>query len=181
MTTAAHIEFDPEEPLICYLSGHNIGLIGGKVGIFGPGTIQKFRLKETGPEFLGEFTCPGFYRITTHAVFRHRGESMIAVSGYPDTVFLIDASTMQLYKTIDMHSSEAESVDAGLLPHICGQDCYGIAASGDGQSIVIAGSGFVRTADIETGEIGFKGRIEGYHAGSCFTGHLGGLAFAKTA
>ena len=41
MPAAGHVEFDPEDQEVCYLSGHNICLIGPKVGIFGPGAIKK--------------------------------------------------------------------------------------------------------------------------------------------
>jgi hypothetical protein len=173
MLTAGHVEFDPEDPEICYLSGHNIGLFGVRVGIFGAGKIQKFRLKESGPALLGEFTHPCFHRITTHIIFRHSEKTLIGVSGYPDTVFLIDASTMKLHKTIKMDTKEI--VDASQLPHICRQDSYGIAASGDGQSLLFAGTGFIRIADIDEGRFAFAGKFEGYRADSCFTGHVGNI------
>lgn len=169
--TAGHVEFDPEDPEICYLSGHNIGLIGAKVGIFGSGTIQKIRLKETGPELAGEFSHPLFHRITTHIVFRHRGKVLIGVSGYPNTIFLIDAATMQLYKTIAMDASDR--VETLSSPHICRQDSYGIAASTDGEALLAAGSGFVQAALIDEGRFSFYKEIDGYGADACFTGHLG--------
>jgi hypothetical protein len=171
MRTASHVEFDPEDSGLCYLSGHNIGLFGVKVGIFGPGTIQKFALKESGPELLGEFTAPGFHRITTHIVFRHRGKVLIGVSGYPHTVFLIDAATMKLYQTLEM--DPGESVDTSRAPHICRQDSYGIGVSKDGEALLAAGSGFVQVARIAEGRFCFQKGIDNYGANSCFTGHLG--------
>jgi hypothetical protein len=171
MLSAGHAEFDLEDQEICYLSGHNIGLIGPKVGIFGFGTIKKFRLKKTGPELAGEFSHPHFHRITTHIVFRHRGKILIGVSGYPSTVFLIDAATMKLYKTIKMEPGE--NVETSQFPHICQQDSYGIAASEDGETILAAGTGFVQAALIDEGRFSFNKGIDGYDANSCFTGHLG--------
>ena len=171
MPAAGHFEFDPEDQEICYFSGHNIGLIGVKVGIFGSGTIKKFRLKRSGPELAGEFTHPHFHRITTHIVFRHRGKIIIGVSGYPNTVFLIDAATMKLYKTIEM--DPADIVETSHFPHICKQDSYGIAASKDGEAILAIGTDFVQAAAIDEGRFSFYKRIEGYDADSCFTGHLG--------
>jgi len=147
MLTAGHVEFDPEDQEVCYLSGHNIGLIGPKIGIFGSGAIQKFRLQETGPELAGEFSHPHFHRITTHIVFRHRGKTLIGVSGYPSTVFLIDAATMKLYKTIAMDF--VDIVETSQFPHICQQDSYGIAASEDGEAIFAVGTGFVQAAHID--------------------------------
>jgi len=168
---AGHVEFDPEDQEICYLSGHNIGLIGVKVGIFGSGIIKKFRLKKTGPKFVGEFSHPRFHRITTHIVFRHRGKILIGVSGYPSTLFLIDAATMKLYKTIEI--GPGENVEIAQIPHICQQDSYGIAASKDGEAILVIGTGFVQAALIDEGRFSFHREIDGYGANSCFTGHLG--------
>ena len=114
MLTASHVEFDPEAPGLCYLSGHNLGLIGDKVGIFGPGVIRKFALKKSGLELLGQFSAPGFHRVSTHIVFRHRGKVLIGVSGYPHTVFLIDAATMKLYRTLEMDAGG--NVDTSHAP-----------------------------------------------------------------
>ena len=171
MLTAGHVEFDPDDQEICYLSGHNIGLIGPKVGIFGSGIIKKYRLKKTGPEFAGEFSHPYFHRITTHIVFRHRGKILIGVTGYPNTIFLIDAATMKLYKTIEMDL--ADIVETVQFPHICRQDSYGIGASKDGEALIAVGTGFVQVAHIDEGRFSFNKRIDGYGDNSCFTGHLG--------
>jgi len=171
MLTAGHVEFDPDDQEICYLSGHNIGLIGPKVGIFGSGTIKKYRLKKTGPELAEEFSHPHFHRITTHIVFRHRGKILIGVSSYPNTVFLIDAATMKLYKTIEM--DPADIVETSAFPHICRQDSYGIAASKDGEALLVVGTGFIKVAFIDEGRFSLNKRIEGYDTNSCFTGHLG--------
>jgi len=173
--TAGHIEFDPEDPSVCYLSGHNIGLMGVEVGIFGPGIVHKYRLGETGPELLGEFTHERFHRITTHIVFRHRKKTLIGVSGYPGTVFLINAATMKLHGIIEMDSPE--KVDTSLSPHVCEQDSYGIDASKDGEALLVAGTGFVRIADINEGRFIFTQTIEGYGSDCCFTGHLGRFVF----
>lgn len=169
--TAGHVEFDPEEQNVCYVSCHNIGLIGVKVGIFGAGLIKKIRLTKTGPELAGEFSHPAFHRITTHIVFRHRGKTLIGVSGYPDKVFLIDAATMTLYKIIEMEPGE--KVDVLTSPHICQQDSYGIAASEDGEALLAAGTGFIHVALIEEGRFSLKTRIDDYGSNCCFTGHLG--------
>jgi hypothetical protein len=171
MLTAGHVEFDPEDQETCYFSEHNIGLLGPKVGIFGSATIKKIKLKKTGPELAGEFSHPMFHRITTHIVFRHRTKTLIGVTVYPDTVFLIDAATMKLYKTIAMDSTDI--VETSQIPHVCTQDSYGIAPSADGEAIFAIGTGFICGALIDEGRFSLKKRIDGYNANSCFTGHLG--------
>ena len=115
MLTASHVRIDLEAPGLCYLSGHNLGLIGDKVGILGPGVIRKFALKKSGPGVVGViFSAPGFHRVSTHIVFRHRGKVLIGVSGYPHTVFLIDAATMKLYRTLEMDAGG--NVDTSHAP-----------------------------------------------------------------
>lgn len=175
--TAGHVEFDPSEPDICYVSCHNIGLIGVKVGIFGSGIIKKLRLGKDGPMIEGEFTHPDFHRITTHIVFRYRGKTLIGVSGYPDKVFLVDASTMKLFKIMELE--KGEKVGIVNAPHLCQQDSYGIAASEDGEIILAAGTGFMRAGMIENGKFSFRKEMEDYGTGSCFTGHLGSLHSLK--
>lgn len=169
--TAGHVEFDPDDHEICYLSEHNIGLVGPRVGIFGTGAIKKIRLKKTGPEWAGEFTHPCFHRVTTHIVFRHQGKTLIGVSGYPDTIFIIKAASMKLYKTIRMEPGEL--VETSVSPHLCRRDSYGIAASRDGEALFVAGTGFVHVARMDEGRFVFKKEFDDYDDDSCFTGHLG--------
>lgn len=177
ITTAGHVEFDPDHQDVCYVSCHNIGLIGVKVGVFGAGVVKKLRLGKNGPEVAGEFTHPDFHRITTHIVFRHRGKTLIGVSGYPDKVFLIDAASMKLFKIIELE--KGEKVDVLNSPHLCQQDSYGIAASEDGEFVLAAGTGFISVASIEEGRFSIKKEIEGYDSRSCFTGHLGSFNALK--
>ena len=177
MLTASHVAFDPAEPGHCYLSGHNIGLIGDNVGIFGPGVMQKFALTETGPQLLGTFTAPGFHRVTTHLVFRHRGQTLLAVSGYPDTVYLIAAATMKLFKTLKL--APGEKVDTARAPHICRQDSYGLGVSADGERLLVAGTRSLQLAHIADGRFSFQKRITGYNRKACFTGHLGQSALVS--
>ena len=169
---AAHVEFDPEDPSICYLSEHNIGIIGGKVAIFGPGTIQKIRLCESGPELLGKFTHEAFHRITTHKVFRHRGKTLIAVSGYPASIFFIDAASMTVHRVVEMDGFP-DTVDTSSSFHLCRQDSYGIEASTDGEALLAAGTGFLKVVDIARGRFIQETAITDYGQDCCFTGHLG--------
>ena len=174
MQTAGHVEIDPVAPAICYLSGHNIGLFGANVGIFGPGRIQKVLLRDSGPEVLGEFTHPQFHRITSHIVFRHRGRTLIGVSGYPGTIYLIDCDTMALYRTIELESQEF--VDVLHTPHVCRKDSYGISASCDGEAILVAGAGFVQVVRIDDAQVVFSEEIDHGESDCNFTGHLGQVA-----
>jgi hypothetical protein len=169
--TAAHVEFDPIDPSVCYISVHNIGLAHGKVCLFGPGSMLAFRLGEDGPLRIDEFSAPDFYRITTHIVFCHRGRTVIGVTGYPNRLFLIDAASMKLLRRIMLF--DGEQVDTLSRVHLCRQDSRGIIASSDGEIILVAGTGFVTTLSVDDGTILSSDLIDGYSQDSCFTGHIG--------
>ncbi len=172
--TAAHVEFDPMEPSRCYLSSHNIGLINGKVGIFGPGKIRACTLTPDGPVFDGEFSKDDFFRITTHVPFVHRGKTMLAVTGYPGRIFLIDPQTMALAKTIDL--GVTEDIELAHPPHICAKDSYGILPASDGEHLFVAQSGKMSVATIHDGRLNPWWDTDAPDADQwCFTGHVGCL------
>jgi hypothetical protein len=173
--TAAHVEFDPMEPSRCYVSSHNIGLINGKVGIFGPGIMRAYTLTPDGPIFDGEFSKKDFFRITTHVPFVHRGKTMLAVTGYPGSIFLIDSKTMTLVKTIDL--GVTEEVKLTHPPHICAKDSYGIIPSSDGEHVLVAQSGKMSVATIHDGRLEPWWNTNAPDADHwCFTGHVGCLS-----
>ncbi|MFO7569798.1 MAG: hypothetical protein R6W75_08350 [Smithellaceae bacterium] len=167
LPAAAHVEFDPNDPAVCYLSGHNIGFVGPKVGIFGPGVIQKVRLTPEGPKLAGSFSHQSFHRITTHIVFNGQGKTRLAVSGYPGSIFLIDAYSMQLDCIIDMDAED--KINPACLPHVCTQDSYGICASQDGQTLLVCETGRIRALDLRTNRFIRQDAIED---DCCFTGHI---------
>lgn len=170
--TAAHVEFDPMEPSRCYVSSHNIGLINGKVGIFGPGKIRPCTLTPDGPVFDDEFSKKDFLRITTHVPFVHRGKTMLAVTGYPGSICLIDSKTMALVKTIDL--GVTEDIKLAHPPHICAKDSYGILPSSDGEHVFVAQSGKMSVVTIHDGRLEPWWNTNAPDAEQwCFTGHVG--------
>lgn len=169
--TAAHIEFDPVDPSRIYLSSHNIGLIGGKVGIFGQGKLLACTMTPDGPVFDGAFTHDAFLRVTTHAPFVHRGKTMLAVTGYPGSIFMIDAQTMTLVKTIDL--GVTEDVKTAHAPHICTKDSYGILPSNDGEHVFVAQSGKMSILTVHDGKLETWWNTDAPDADKwCFTGHM---------
>lgn len=174
LPSAGHVEFDPGRPDVCYVSAHNIGLVGAKVGIFGPGRIHKYLLAESGPELLGVYSNTRFHRITTHAVFRHRGRTLIAVSGYPRRLFLIDAATMELHGIAEEETGER--VDVSRLPHLCGQGSYGLSPSADGETLAVTGTGFALRLDVAEARLCPQAPLADEGAAVSFTGHLGRLS-----
>lgn len=108
---AAHACFDPEDPNVVYFSNHNFQfehnnilklLKKGSYSIVfrGPASVFKYRLTPEGPQELGVFTHPDFFRLTNMHAFTHRGRNVIAAMGFPDEIFLIDADNMDFIRKL---------------------------------------------------------------------------------
>ena len=121
---SAHIDWDPVEPNVCYLSCHNGVIVPVdnrfkfliqkvyKWNIYGPASLHKYEITEDGPRKIGVFTHPEMFRMTIHKVFMHRQRKLIACTGFPNVVFIADADTLELIRMI--HLQEASGVDSVL-------------------------------------------------------------------
>jgi hypothetical protein len=161
---AAHACFDPSEEDIVYFSNHNFHfehssiLALMKAGTYsvkfdGPATIFKYRLTPDGPQEIGSFSSPDFYRLTNMHVFRHRGRKLIAAMGFPDQVFLIDAENMQFVRKIQIkprHKGRAATIGT-------------ITPSPDGNKLLAHTTDSLHVIDIESGEPDFIYNHAGYH------------------
>lgn len=143
LKASAHVELDPDDSSVFYISEHQIGIIvrdqvtdeeatknkdltliaklkfvtkeiGGFVGV---ASLHKYRMTPAGPQLLGTY-APGndFLRATWHFAFKNKGRKFIASISSPH-IIIIDAETMTLYKKID----------TGLKP------LYGLQVSEDGE------------------------------------------------
>jgi len=123
LQTPAHVEFDPEDPAVFYISCHNISKIRSKVIIHGPAAIVKYRYADGKVEQLGQYMARDFLRITTHKLFTYRGRKLIGATVYPNALHLIDADTMELHSRIPLfETSDADFDLDGPHIHICSND-----------------------------------------------------------
>jgi hypothetical protein len=151
---SAHIDWDPVEPDICYLSCHS-GVITSadsrlkfflqkiyKWNIFGPASVHKYRITETGPEKMAIFTHPELFRMTIHKVFLHRGKKLLACTGFPNFIFIVDADSMEFARKIAIkEKSGKDSFVGSLFP------------SPDGEKIYLATAGSFLAVDVESGTV----------------------------
>ena len=108
---AAHAQFDFQDPDVIYFSNHNFQFEHSNlfkllkkatyaVKFRGPATVFKYRLTPDGPQEIGNFTHPDFYRLTNMHVFEHRGRKLMVAMGFPDELFLIDADNMSFIRKL---------------------------------------------------------------------------------
>jgi len=169
IATAAHVEFDPEDPRVCYMSGHNTAIVRGQVAVFGPGEFVRYRLGNGAPRKEGSYSCPDCYRVISHRVFRHRDRVLLGATGYPNEMFFFDARTGELYRRVAF--GHGERVDPSGHPHLCGQAPYGFVPSCDGEYAYVGGNGFLLVICIDTGVIEDSWDFSPYCRDFRFTGH----------
>jgi hypothetical protein len=149
---SAHIDWDPVEPDVCYLSCHNgvitpvddpLKFLREKVykwKLFGPAAVHKFSITENGPERLAVFAHPDLYRLTIHKVFLHRGRRLMVCTGFPNHVFFADAESMELRSRVMLtEPSGRESVLGSLYPSPDGEKVYTVT-TGSFQVVDVASS-----------------------------------------
>lgn len=110
---AAHAQFDPNDPNTIYFSNHNFQFehsnifkllknASYSIKYYGTALISKYKLSKNGPEKVGEFTHPDFFRLTNFHVFIHRKQKIIAAIGFPNYIFIVDAENMTFIKKISV-------------------------------------------------------------------------------
>jgi hypothetical protein len=147
----AHVESHPSNPDIVYLSEHNFRIESGMPVILGNAAVFRFEMSENGPVFTGKFTHPELYRMTSHELFHHKGDVLIALTGYPDTVFIVNAISLKLVRKIKFR--DGEKVDLSKGSFRCNESTYGCQISADGNLLFIIESTIIKVIEIETGEL----------------------------
>jgi len=101
----AHIEFG-KDPDICYISSHSLGVnpYNGFVYCFGKGAINRLSLSQSS-EITSKYQGEDFSRLSTHKVFQRNDKEFIAVTVYPQQIFILDAGTMQIVTKIQLGDS----------------------------------------------------------------------------
>jgi hypothetical protein len=147
----AHVESHPLNPNIVYLSEHNFRMESGIPVILGNAAVFRFEMGENGPVFTGRYTHPELYRMTSHELFQLKDDVLIALTGYPDTVFIVDANSLKLVKKIKF--KDGEKVDISNGPFRCNESTYGCQISANGDILFIVDSTMLRVIEIETGNL----------------------------
>jgi hypothetical protein len=156
---AAHAQFDPEEPDIIYFSNHNFefkhssllkllkNAIYG-INFLGPASVFKYKLTPEGPEEIGVFSEPDFFRLTNFHVFMHRGQKIIAATGSPNFIYLADAGTMKFIKKIEIKHTKSLNTLYRSVPCIVGT----MSPSIDGESLFVQTTRTLQVVDIASGQ-----------------------------
>jgi hypothetical protein len=169
----AHVEVHPSNPNIVYLSEHNFRISSGQPVILGNASVYKYELGEAGPAFRGRFTHPDLYRMTSHELFNRKGEVYMALTGYPDTIFIVHADTLELVQRIRFR--DGERVDLSKGSHLCAEPTYGCQISPDGSYLYVIESAVLNAFDLDNCSLRDEFHF-GQEEDTEFTGHSYGFA-----
>lgn len=150
----AHIDWDPVDPNVCYLSNHQGVIVPVdsrlrfflektyKWRIFGPAAVHRYEMTPEGPQATGVFTHPELIRLTIHKVFVHRDQKLISCTGFPNFVFIADADSMNYVRKVDIREADGtKSVVGSLYP------------SPDGEKVYMITTHSFQILDVATGEV----------------------------
>jgi hypothetical protein len=176
LRVGAHAQFDPEDPNIVYFSNHNFSFesqtllhyaLKGtySVRFRGPGTISRYRLTSDGPQAQGEFSHPKLFRVFDHELFYHRGRKVMAVIGFPDTIFLADADELALIKIISI--GEEKGPENLYRTHDCAVGT--ISPSPDGERLYVQTRYSFQVIDIASSTVIWR---RNYFFGHSCTNHM---------
>jgi len=152
----AHVVFDPRYSNVFYVSMHNISKFMTNVVFHGPGKIVKYEYKDGKISKLGCFTQPNFLRITTHKVFKYRDKALMAVTVFPNTAYLIDCDTMNLYKKVELFQCKLQHDGKYPFLSITNKDkriALYLDISDDGEWIYLSGPQYIYYLNVESGKI----------------------------
>ena len=109
----AHVEFG-NDPNTCYISSHSLGVnpYDGFVYCFGKGAINRLTLGQTS-KVTQKYQGEDFSRLSTHKVYERNGKQFIAVTVYPQQIYIIEAESMRLTAKIKL----ADSIMPATLQH----------------------------------------------------------------
>ena len=107
----AHVQYDPRVPSQLYLSGHNISKVASDIVLHGPATVAKFELTAAGPQFLSVFSDVELWRMTSHRAFERDGRSLVAMTAFPNKLFVLDGSEMQEALSVRLYESARASAE----------------------------------------------------------------------
>ena len=156
---AAHAQFDPHDPDVIYFSSHNFqfrhsGILellrkaNYAVDFRGAASVHKVRLTPNGPCEIGVFTRPDFHRLTNMHIFVHRGRKLLAATGFPDTIFLVDPESMDTIGTIRVRDPGASGQNGSRQSATVGT----ISPSPDGEMLFTQTTKSFQVIRIATGE-----------------------------
>ena len=164
LIVAAHAQFDPVEDDVIYFSQHNFKFLPTSMlsllrnatysmRFNGPASVFKYRLADSGPIELGEFSNPEMFRLTNFQVFMHRGRKILAAMGFPNYIYIGDADSMKLLSRMEIKEGGASKCSVGT-----------ISPSSDGEFLYVQTTRSFQIVEVASGSCAFRQPFDRNHS-----------------
>jgi hypothetical protein len=144
---AAHADVDLLDPEVFYVSCNNISKWRSQVVVHGPGQLDRYRYQDGTLALEASYSDPEFLRITSQRCFLRAGRQLVAVTGYPDQLYLLDALTLTLVDRITLFADEHREP-----PFACQKNSRSplyLAVSEDGRHVYLTGAAELFIVDLD--------------------------------
>jgi hypothetical protein len=165
--TPGHIEFSAVDPQRFYLSCHNLSKAHGKVILHGAGKLVVGRVSDSRVAQTEVFTNDSFFRVTSHKVFEYEGVSRIAVTVFPNRLYILSDPDLRIIADVELFPHEAVTANGlyfcTLLPHVP----IWLDTSDNGRYVILISNEYIHLFDQKTSTLqslrgySFSGRFAG--------------------
>jgi hypothetical protein len=150
---SAHMEFDPNDTMVFYVSSHNFSVNRSpEVILEGSGAITKMRITGNSTVIDSVYSDKEFYRLSQHVPFTYQNRTLIAVTNIPNKLDFIDGLTMNLWRQASFF--KASPLDFSVTGNVVSpgyeKAFYSINPSVDGRYVVLESSENFHIYDLDS-------------------------------
>lgn len=107
----AHVEWDPYDDSVYYLSSHNLVTNNDSLYCFGNTRIDRFRIVDGASVLQDSYEADDLLRAPSHRLLTYGGSRLMAIPVFPNQVHIVNLETMSRYKTIHLSKRPAAKPD----------------------------------------------------------------------
>jgi hypothetical protein len=148
---SAHVDFDLDDPDVFYVSCNNISKWQNNVVVHGQGVIERWRYRDGEAVREASHTGPSFLRITSQQLFHRDGRQLMAVTGFPNRLFVLDPADMSAVLEVELF--EHEPVQP---PFACAKNSPSplyLAVEPTGRYVFMTGASTLFVVDLDEGRV----------------------------
>jgi len=148
---ASHVDFDLDDPGVFFISCNNISKRQNAIVLHGPGAIERYEMDAEQLRLTHRLEDPRLLRITTVTPFMRNGERLLAVTGYPNQLWILGADDLSVQTVVELFEAETRTP-----PFLCGRmgkEPLYLAPSEDGSQVVLTGAGTAFVVSLDAGRV----------------------------
>lgn len=151
--TPGHVEFSKVDKNRFYLSSHNLSKGHGRLILHGEGNLTIGRIESEKINLIEVFSDFEFYRVTSHKVFSYKELNFIAVTVYPNKLYLLSDPELKVIRNVTLYPhapiGKHKLHFCELKPHMP----IWLETSDNGRYVVLVSNEYFYLYDLELGSL----------------------------